>query len=159
PDHKADASPAECAKVINENPHNTQWVGLGPYQLTSYSQQGIEAERFPGFFDPEHAGYADKIVWRCITNDDAAFQALLNGQLDFTQRISSDQYFGEAMAQKTFTDKLYKGYFYLGAFNYVPWNLRRPILSDLRVRKALAQSMDLEKYVQTVAHGLAVLPT
>src|SRR5262249_17328592 len=99
PHHKADATPAECATEINENPHNQAWVGLGPYQLTSYSPQGVEAERFPGFFEPAHSGYVDRIVWRYIGNDDAAFQALLNGELDFTQRILSDQYFGEATQQ------------------------------------------------------------
>jgi peptide/nickel transport system substrate-binding protein len=157
--HSPGASEAERAKEINENPHNTQWIGLGPYRLTSYSSQGVEAERFDGFFDPAHGGYADRIVWRSIANDSASFQALLNGELDFTLRITSDQYFGEAMQQDTFTRRLCKGYFYLGAFNYLPWNMRRPILSDVRVRKALAHAMDLRAYVDTVVHGLAELPT
>ncbi len=159
PRHRAEASASECAKEINENEHNTQWVGLGPYRLTSYSSQGVEAERHDGFFDPEHGGYADRIVWRSIANDTAAFQALLNGELDFTVRISSDQYFGEATQQEAFTRSYCKGYFYLGSFNYIPWNTRRPMLSDLRVRKALAHALDLQAFVDTVAHGLAELPT
>jgi peptide/nickel transport system substrate-binding protein len=157
--HRADATDAECAEEINGNPHNTEWIGLGPYRLTTYSSQGVEAERFDGFFDPEHGGYADRIVWRSIANDTAAFAALLNGELDFTVRISSDQYFGEATQQEAFTRRYCKGYFYLGAFNYLPWNMRRPILADPRVRKALAHAMDLRAYVDTVAHGLAELPT
>jgi peptide/nickel transport system substrate-binding protein len=159
PRHKADASDAECAKEINENPHNTEWVGLGPYRLTKYSSQGVEAERYDGYFDPEHGGYADRIVWRSISNDTAAFQALLNGELDFTVRISSDQYFGDATQQEAFTRRFCKGYYYLGAFNYIPWNMRRPILADVRVRKALAHALDLQSFVDTVAHGLAVMPT
>jgi peptide/nickel transport system substrate-binding protein len=159
PRHSADASDEECAREINENPHNTQWVGLGPYRLTKYSQQGIEAERFDGFFEPEQGGYVDRIVWRHIASDEAAFQALLNGELDFTLRISSQQYFGAPTAQEAFTSRYCKGYFYLGNFNYIPWNLRRPIFSDLRVRKALAHCMDMEDFVRTAAHGLAKLPT
>ena len=159
PHHDANASDEACAKEINENPHNTEWVGLGPYRLTKYSSQGVESERFADFFDPPQGGFVDRIVWRHIASDEAAFQALLNGEVDFTTRITSDQYFGAATQQEAFTRRYCKGYFYLGAFNYVPWNMRRPILSDLRVRKALAQSMDLEAYVATVAHGLAVLPT
>ncbi len=157
--HRADASDAECAKAIHENPCNTQWVGLGPYRVQSFSQQGIEAVRFDGFFDPSQSGYVDRIVWRHIANDEAAFQALLNGQLDFTLRISSEQYFGAATAQEAFERRFCKGYYYLGAFNYIPWNLRRPKLADLRVRQALAHAIDLEAFVQTVAHGLAKLPT
>jgi peptide/nickel transport system substrate-binding protein len=157
--HDARAGDEACAKEINENPCNTQWIGLGPYRLTSYSPQGIQAERFEAFFDPERSGYVDRIVWRHIASDEAAFQALLNGELDFSTRLSSEQYFGPATQQEAFTRRFCKGYFYLGAFNYVPWNMRRPILSDLDVRKALAHTMDLEAYVETVAHGLAVLPT
>ena len=159
PHHDADASAEACAKEVNENVHNTQWIGLGPYRLTKYSQQGVEAERFDGFFDPEQGGYLDRITWRHIADDKAAFQALLNGELDFTLRISSDQYFGEATAQELFAHRYCKGYYYLGAFNYIPWNLRRPKLADLRVRQALAHAMDMDSFVQTVAHGLAKLPT
>ena len=145
--HAADASDAQCATAINENPHNSRWVGLGPYRLVSTSPQGVEAERFDEYFDPDHGGYFDRIVWRHVANDEAAFQALLNGQLDFTMRISSDQYFGAATAQEAFTRSLCKGYFYLGNFNYIPWNLRRPKLADLRVRKALAHAIDRKSVV------------
>lgn len=157
--HDPAASDEACAKEINENPHNTEWVGLGPYRLTRYSPAGVEAERFEGYWDAADAGYVDRIVWRHVASDEAAFQALLNGELDFSVRLGSDQYFGAPTQQEAFTRRLTKGYFYLGAFNYVPWNLRRPILADLRVRKALAHAMDLEAFVETVAHGLAVLPT
>jgi ABC-type transport system substrate-binding protein len=34
--HDPEASDADCAKEINENVHNTEWVGLGPYRVTSY---------------------------------------------------------------------------------------------------------------------------
>jgi peptide/nickel transport system substrate-binding protein len=159
PRHDVDASTEARAREINENPANTQWIGLGPYRLTSFSQQAVEAERFPGFFDPEQGGYVDRIRWRHIPGDDAAFQALLNGELDFSVRISSDQYFGAATEAPAFRERFCKGYFYLGSFNYVPWNLRRPLFQDLRVRKALAQACDLETFVRTVAHGLAELPT
>lgn len=166
PDHErhdpaasSEVSDEACAKEINENPHNTQWVGLGPYRLTKYAQQGVEAERFEGYFEPADSGFADRLVWRHVASDEAAFSALLNDEFDFTLRISSDQYFGAAMQQEAFTRRNCKGYFYLGAFNYVPWNLRRPLLADVRVRKALAHAMDLEAFVETVAHGLAVLPT
>lgn len=157
--HDPEASDEACAKEINENVHNTEWVGLGPYRLTRYSTQGVEAERWTDFFAPEQGGYLDRIVWRHVADDKAAFQALLNGELDFTLRISSEQYFGEATAQAAFARRYTKGYFYLGAFNYIPWNLRRPKLADLRVRQALAHAMDMEAFVANVAHGLAKLPT
>jgi peptide/nickel transport system substrate-binding protein len=149
----------ERARAINENPHNTQWVGLGPYRVTSYGPEGVETERWDGFFDPANGGYFDRIVWRHVAGDEAARQALLDGRLDFTWRLSSSQYFGEYTAQPAFAEHFIKGYYYLGAFNYVPFNLRREKLADLRVRKALVHAMDMPEFIRTIAHGLALQPT
>ncbi len=154
PRHDPDASLEAQAREINENPCNTDWVGLGPYRLESFDSQGIEAERFPGYFDPEHGGYFDTIRWRCIPDDNTAFQGLINGELDFFNRLSSDDYFGAATEKTEFTERFYKGHVDTGAFNYTPWNLRRPFFSDSRVRKALAMSFDMEEYMRTIAHGL-----
>jgi ABC-type transport system substrate-binding protein len=154
PRHKADATPSERAREVNENPCNTQWVGLGPYRVVTTSSQVIEAERFDGFFDPEHGGYFDRIQWRYL-GDDAAFQALLNGELDFSLRITSDQYFGQATQQEAFTKRFVKGYFFTGAFNYLPLNMRRPILSELAVRQALGHAVDIDAFLQTYSYGLA----
>lgn len=157
PDHpryKPDATLSERAREINENPCNTQWVGLGPYRLTSTSTQAVEAERFDGFFDPEHGGYVDRIVWRYL-GDDAAFQALLNGELDFSFRLSSEQYFGAATQAEAFAKRYVKGYYYTGAYNYLPLNMRRPILAELAVRQALTHAVDIDGFLQTYSYGLA----
>ena len=159
PRHDANASPEARAREINENVHNTRWVGLGPYRVTSFGQQGVEAERFDDYFDPEHGGFIDRIRWRHISGDAAAFQALINGELDFTVRISSDQYFGEATSSAEFSEHFYKGYFYVPLFNYTPWNMRRPLLQDVRVRKALAHAVDSQRYLDTLGHGLGKLVT
>jgi peptide/nickel transport system substrate-binding protein len=154
PRHDAEASLAAQAREINENPCNTRWVGLGPYRLKSLDSQVIEAERFPGYYDPEHGGYFDTIRWRVIPNDDTAFQALINGELDFFNRLSSEDYFGNATQRPEFCEHFYKGCVETGAFNYTPWNLRRPLFADLRVRKALAMAFDMPQYIERIAHGL-----
>ena len=38
--------------------------------------------------------------------------------------------------------------FYMLTYNYIPWNGRDPILSDKRVRRALAMCLDLESMTQ-----------
>jgi peptide/nickel transport system substrate-binding protein len=162
PDHAqydAKASDQDQAREINENPHNRQWVGLGPYKVTTYDQQYIQAERFADYFDPENGGYFDTIRWRHIPSEDTSYQALINGDLDFTMRLQADDYFGEATQAKSFTEDFYKGYYYYAAFNYIPWNLRKPLFKDLRVRKALAMGYDLEGMLKTYYHGLGNLPT
>ncbi len=159
PRHDPRATPEQQAAEVNDNPHNTAWVGLGPYRLTYWGAEGVVAERFEGYFDPEHGGYLDTIRWRYLAADALAIPALENGDLDFTLRVSSSDYFGPTTQSPAFTARFYKGYYYAGGFNYVPWNMRKPWFSDLRVRKALTSAMDMEEYKRTVANGLADLPT
>jgi peptide/nickel transport system substrate-binding protein len=151
---RPDATPSERARFVNENEHNTRWVGLGPYRLLKYGPDVVEAERFPGYFDPAHGGYLDRIRWRILPDDNVAYQALLNGELDFFFRMGSAMYFGESSSSEEFQQRFYKGYFYGGSFGYVAWNTRVPELSDLRVRRALAHCFDWPEYIRTLGHGL-----
>jgi len=151
-------SDAEEAEYVNKNPHNRDWVGLGPYKLARWTADGLEAVRFDGYFDPKNAGYFDEIRWRAVPDDAAAFQAALNGELDFT-RISADDYFGGSTQTAAFTDRLYKGYYYTADYWYVGWNLNRPQLADVRVRRALAMLFDFDEFKRTFYKGLAVQVT
>ena len=152
-------SQEEEAEYVNKNPHNREWVGLGPYKLARWTADGLEAVRFDGYFDPKNAGYFDEIRWRAIPDDEAAFQAALNGELDFYPRMSADDYFGASTQAPSFTNHLYKGYFYSAAYWYVGWNLQRPQLADVRVRRALAMLFDFDEFKRTFYKGLAVQVT
>jgi peptide/nickel transport system substrate-binding protein len=154
-DYNADATLPEQAAHINDNPHNTDWIGLGPYRVTKWSQEGVESVRFDDYFDPENGGYFDAIRFAHISNDDTAFQALKNGDLDFFFRIKGEQYFGEATQDEVFTKSLYKGYYYAGNFGYTTWNMLRPQLREFEVRKALAHCFDWPEYIKTVGYGLS----
>jgi len=154
PDHKF--TDAELGKYINENPHNTEWVGLGPYKITKWDPKVVEAVRYEDYHDWTDKGcYFDKISWRVISDDNTAFQALINGQLDYFDRVKSEDYFGERTATKTFTDSFYKGYVYTGTYGYTGWNTKRDKLSDPMVRRALAMAFDMETYRVDQYNGLA----
>ena len=161
PNHREEgiAGDEELAAEVNGNIHNTEWIGLGPYRMTSWGQDVVVGERFDDYFDPSDGGYLDEIRWRHIPNDYTSIQALINGDLDFSLRITSEDYFGAATATEEFRKDFYKGYYYVGAFNYFVWNMRKPLFADLRVRKALTHAMDMEEYRRTVGNGLANLPT
>ncbi len=150
---------AELAANINENKANNDWIGLGPYRVTKYDPtQYIEAERFEGYYDadnPLYGGYFDTIRWRYIPDDEAAFQALLNNELDYFDRVKSEDYFGERTKQSIFTDSYIKGYFYTGQYGYTGWNMLRPKLADKAVRHALAHAFDLEGWKATKYKNLA----
>ncbi|MAE71649.1 MAG: hypothetical protein CME06_14420 [Gemmatimonadetes bacterium] len=145
---------AELGDYINDNPHNTAWVGLGPYRVSNWDSKFVEAERFEGYHAPEGSGYLDRIVWRHIQNDDSSFLALVNGELDFFARVRSEDYFGEGTASEAFTQNYYKGYFYTGTYGYVGWNTLRAQLKDPSVRKALCHAFDWDGYLESNYFGL-----
>ncbi len=145
----------ERAEAINKNAHNRAWVGLGPYRLTRFDAEGVLAERFDGYFDRANAGYVDSIFWRATQSDATAFQALINGELDYFARITSDDYFGPATSSEAFQKRCYKGHFQSDNYWFVAWNLRRPKLADVRVRRALAHALDAEAFKRSFYKGLA----
>ena len=87
-------------------------------------------------------------------DDNAAFQALLNGELDFFYRVKSADYFGPATEAPEFASSFYKGYFYLGNYGFNAWNTFAPELSDVAVRTAIAHAFDFDEYRRTTYKGL-----
>jgi peptide/nickel transport system substrate-binding protein len=155
PWHDPGASASAQAKHVNENPHNQMWVGLGPYQVSEWNQQYVEAERFEGYFDPENGGYFDTIRYRVIDNDETAMNALLNGELDYFERVKSSDYFGARTQSEAFTRNFVKGYKYLGNYGYTCWNTQRSKFSDKRVRQALAHAFDADTFLRDNYKNLA----
>ena len=159
PDYDPNASLERQGTYINDNPHNINWVGLGPYKLTSWERgQYLEAQKFDKFWnpDPAYAGYVDVLRWRHIDDDNLAFQALLNGEVDIFDRVKSEDFMGAATQQPTFTEKFYKAFTYTGSIGFTVWNLDKPHLSDARVRTALAYAFDVQDWIRTNYEGLAL---
>ncbi|MBM3977892.1 MAG: hypothetical protein FJ299_13000 [Planctomycetes bacterium] len=150
---------AARARYIAENPRNRAWIGLGPWRVTRHDEELVEARRFDGYYDPARAGWLDVVRWRFFRDDNAAFQALLAGELDFTYRVASTDYFGPACDSDAFTRAYYKGMYPSHAFGVIVWNTRRPLLADARVRNALAHAIDLERFKTSYYRGVAELVT
>ena len=155
PDHDDGATPAEQARYVNEHPNNMEWIGLGPYRLVSQDAQHVEARRWDGYFDPANGGWLDTIRWRVIPAGDTAMLALESGVLDFYDRVSISDFFGERTASERFRERFYTGYFFTPYMSFTAWNLKRPELADARVRRALGMCFDAETYVRSYYRGLA----
>ena len=159
PDHDPNASPEKQGAYINDNPHNIDWVGLGPYALTTWERgRYLEAKKYEGFWnpDPAYAGYMDVLRWTHVDDDNLAFQALLNHEVDIFDRVKSEDFLGAATMQEVFTNDFYKAYTYVGNLGYTGWNTYRPHLSDVRVRRALAHAFDVRGWLRTNYEGLAL---
>ena len=154
PAKKPGASDEEQARFIAEHPANRMWVGLGPYKMVEWSDTAIVAKRWDGYYDQQNGGHVDEIVWRMM-NDTAAMTALLEGQLDFFDRMKGEDYFGARTESEAFTSRYYKGYSYGPQFTYTAWNMAREQLKDVRVRTALGMCFDWDAFIASYYKGLA----
>jgi peptide/nickel transport system substrate-binding protein len=159
PRHKANASAEEQGRFVGEHEANRKWIGLGPYRVTNFGGERIEAERFEGYFDPAQAGYLEKLRWRAFGDAQAALNAMLEGELDFFDRLSVEDYFGERTSSERFTQRLYKGLIQTPSLSVTAWNLAKPELADVRVRTALALASNWEAIRHGVYRGLATRVT
>lgn len=162
PDYDPKATPEKQGEYINDNPHNIDWVGVGPYKLTTWERgRYLEAKKFDKFWnpDPKVSGYMDTLRWTVVADDNLAFQALLNHEVDIFDRVKSEDFLGPATTQDVFTKDFYKAYTYTGNLGYTGWNTYRPHLSDVRVRTALAYAFDVKEWIRTNYEGLALPAT
>lgn len=135
------------------NPANAQPIGTGPFKFTSYRKGAeIRLARNPTYFK-QGLPYLDELVMRVIPDSGTQVLALENGEVDFLwgvpgpdqNRLKSDSRF--RMAQTSY---------HPGGSNCimtVSFNLERPILKDVRVRRAIGQALDREALLRQVLFG------
>ena len=100
-----------------------------------------------------------KIVFRFITNDIAAVQALKAGEIDFLEplpdqfaELSKDEDFKERFnCISYFTPK--SPYFYVG------WNMNFPLFKDRRIRLAMTYIIDRERIIKYLLKDQAKITT
>lgn len=161
-DYNPDATEDQQGTYINDNPHNIEWVGLGPYQFSKWDRgQFLEATKWDGYWekDPARSGYLDTIRWRHVKEDDVAWQALLNDELDIFYRVKTEDFVGAQTRTELFQKKAYKVLNYVGNIGYTTWNMYSPKLSDVKVRTALARAFDVNEWIRTKYEGLALWST
>jgi len=127
-------------------------VGSGPYRLVRrLPGQEILLERRPEYWGPRP--YLQRVLFKVITDDATAWSAMKRGEIDETI-IPADSFFAES--RRTELQKFIDfRRFYTLNYNYIPWNTRDPILSEKRIRRALAMCIDLKSIIENLYHGTA----
>jgi peptide/nickel transport system substrate-binding protein len=127
-------------------------VSSGPYALVRrVPGKEIVLQRRKDWWGPPV--YVDTILFKVINDDKTAWAAMQRGDIDETY-ISSDVWQMESRRpelQKTIDFRR----FYTLTYNFIPWNTRNPVLSDRRVRRALAMCIDLQSVINNLYHGTA----
>lgn len=127
-------------------------VGAGPYKLVRrVPGKEIVLERRADFWGVRP--HIQTILFKVISDDNTAWQAIKRGDVDETM-ISSDVWVRESRSPDLLKTMDFRR-FYMLAYNYIPWNTRDPMLSDKRVRRALAMCVDMQSVINDIYHGTA----
>ena len=136
-----------------ESYHDKPFLGSGPYKVKEYNfGKYIIYERVDNYWGrdlPVNKGQYNfnQIQYDCYQDMEIAVQALLNGEYDFRQenvaRIWATQYNGDAfkkglMIKETMSSKQSAN------LQAMFFNLRKPVLTDVNLRKAINLAYDFD---------------
>lgn len=131
-------------------------VGTGPFRLREFVPgERLVLERFENHREP---ALLDALVFRVVKDDLVATQLFEKGELDVLTRIPPATW--RAMeswpwaltgARRFRVDE--------NAYAFIGWNQRRPVFSDVRVRRALAMLYPAEVIARAVELGLETRTT
>ncbi|MFA7693856.1 MAG: hypothetical protein GX117_12160 [Candidatus Hydrogenedentes bacterium] len=143
---------------FNNHPNNRAPVGSGKYKLERWETgQRITLVRNPHYWGHEEKGwpYFEKLVYAIILDDNSAFQGLSRGDLDFISM--PPELFARRANTPRFRENFNRFAYYRPAYNYIGWNLRKPLFEDRKTRRALALLLDRELIRDTIYYGQAVI--
>lgn len=141
---------------FNDSSKHRKPVGSGPYLLEAWeTNQQVTFTRNKNYWADKlgRGGHIDKLVWRIVTDDNAALQMALRGELDTIGLMPKD-WVGVATTPE-FEGQFNKLAYDTPAFWYMGWNQRKPFFADKRVRRAMTLLLDRETIREKILHGLA----
>ncbi|MBN8555385.1 MAG: hypothetical protein J0L93_08075 [Deltaproteobacteria bacterium] len=149
---------------FNSQSANRQPVGSGPYVFKTWDAgQKILVSKFKDFWGNKIAPWKgryqfDQILYRIITDDAVAAIALKKGDIDFLDPspLRFVQDFSDEKSDKEFFKLKYETEDGNG-YNYIGWNLRRPLFQSKDFRQALAYAMPREEIKEKIYLGLREL--
>jgi len=139
--------PSKWPEVYNRKP-----VGTGPFKFGSWkTNEFIRLVRNPDYF--LGSPWLDSVVFRVLPDPLTLQLAFQTKQVDFWNV--------DPWAVKSFEkDPRFDLFSAPGqAYNYIGWNLRRPLFQDLKVRQALAQAVNVPQMIKYIIYGRGVQST
>jgi peptide/nickel transport system substrate-binding protein len=133
---------------VNKLPYNSLPIGSGPFKITEWVHgDHITLEANPGYW--RGPPKLQKIIFRFVASTSTIKVQLQTHEIDAWFRANPDLY-AELKAIPGF-DVVVSAQ---NVFGHIDFNLRDPLLQDVRVRKAIEYALDRNAMAQTVTHGV-----
>ncbi len=135
------------AQNFNRSP-----TGTGPFKFSDWrSNEYIELVRNDEYYEGQP--HLEKVVIRPIPDQVAMRLAFQTGQVDLW---AVDQHAVKSLRD----DERYELFANpRPSYQYIGWNLRRPLFQDIKVRRALAHAVDINQIIEYIAYGFGVQST
>lgn len=125
-----------------------QPIGAGPFKFVEWVPgQNLQLEAFDDYF--EGRPYLDNVTFRFASDSNALVLLLETGDIDHMIAPTSEIATIETYDHVNLSSVLALRYDYIG------WNLDRPLFEDVRVRQALTHAIDRQEIVETIMEGQA----
>lgn len=136
------------------NPHNLKPIGTGAFRFGQLRQgEYLELNRNPDYWD-EGRPYLDRIVFRFLPDAATRAAALEAGEVQFAPWSPVPIADVARLKDNASIVVERRGYQWEAAYFRAEFNLRNPILADVRVRRAFAHAINREGLADTVWYGL-----
>lgn len=157
-----DFSSEEFGRKFNEHWFNGKLCGTGPYRFVRWDKNTeVVLERNPDYWGkdlPDKMPRFDRLIFKCVPNDNTALLMLKNGDLDRIG-LTPIQYLKETDTKAFKEGKLKKESYTYPAYTYIGWNLRKEKFKDKRVRQALTHAIPRDKIIKSILYNLAEVTT
>lgn len=130
---------------LRRSAFNRRPVGCGPFVFREWkSDRHIALERFEGYWEgaPNYRHYLFRVVPDLLTQEMEFYAGTVDAygvQPHQASRLGADPRF-QSFSGTSFS------------YTYIGFNLRRPPFDDLRVRRALAMAIDVDRLIAYVLH-------
>ena len=124
----------------------SSYISNGAYQMSEYVDGDyISLKKNPYYYDADKVT-VEELVFHLVDDDNSAYSAYLEGSLDVTSRIPSEE-----MASLRDSDA-FKTFPLLGTSGMI-FNMEKPPFNEVKVRKAFALAIDKKHIAENIFEG------
>ncbi len=141
---------------INENPHNRNPVGTGPYIFRDWrTDDRIVLEANPDYFEGRPG--IGRVIYRVVPDVSVQFMELMRGTVDWMSP-TPEQWVRET-GKEEFLQRFQRFKYPSFSFTYIGYNLNNELFSDVRVRRAISYAVNKDEIIEAALSGLGTPAT